>query len=166
VGTGAAALMAVRVLLDHGVQGGFPTASATCRQTDLPRAGWKERNIILLAFLVARQGLLTVRRAFPGVRIVTAAIDAMLTERAFPISAYHLAGTLGGDADYASRLEPSALETSIIDGDDGKKSQEARLDALRFSRELQDSPRLQPKERRAWVIEPGMGHIGDRYYLK
>lgn len=52
--------MAIRVLLDHGV---------------LPE------HIIFAAFVVAADGgIVTVRRAFPGVRIITGAIDAKLVE--------------------------------------------------------------------------------------
>lgn len=48
IGTGAAAMMAIRVLKDHGV---------------------REERIVFIALLVARQGGVRVlRRVFPGVR--------------------------------------------------------------------------------------------------
>ncbi|GAA5870816.1 hypothetical protein JCM8547_001715 [Rhodosporidiobolus lusitaniae] len=61
VGTGAAALMAVRVLLDHGV---------------------KEERIVLACILVAKiGGVWALKRAFPNVRIATSAADEGLEER-------------------------------------------------------------------------------------
>ncbi|KAH7106502.1 uridine kinase [Auriculariales sp. MPI-PUGE-AT-0066] len=91
IGTAAAAMMAIRVLLDHGVQ---------------------EDHIVFLTFIVARKGGVQIlRQAFPKVRIVCGAVDEGLRE---------------------SRLPPT---------------KEA------------------PKGRKIWAIEPGMGSIGDRYYL-
>lgn len=99
IGTGAAAFMAIRVLLDHGVQ---------------------EKHIIFVAFLAARTGgVAHLRRTFPEVCIVTGAVDDGLRE---------------------VWLDSSDPEE---DGQDG------------------DSIPVQ----KAWVIEPGMGQIGDRYYL-
>ncbi|KAF9542146.1 Uridine-cytidine kinase-like 1 [Mortierella hygrophila] len=57
VGTGAAGLMAIRVLLDHAVP---------------------EDRIVFLSFLAAPQGLHTISRAFPKVRIVTSYVDPVL----------------------------------------------------------------------------------------
>ncbi|EED79844.1 predicted protein [Postia placenta Mad-698-R] len=60
IGTGAAAFMAIRVLLDHGVP---------------------QDHIIFITFLVARCGGITVlQRAFPQVRIVSGAVDSSLRE--------------------------------------------------------------------------------------
>ncbi len=60
IGTGAAAFMAIRVLLDHGVQ---------------------QENIIFVTFVVAAAGGVRVlQRAFPGVRIVCGALDPVLRE--------------------------------------------------------------------------------------
>jgi uridine kinase len=60
IGTGATAMMAIRVLLDHGVSAG---------------------HIIFATFLVASGGgIITIQEAFPGVRVVTAAVDARLKE--------------------------------------------------------------------------------------
>ncbi|KAF8591140.1 armadillo/beta-catenin/plakoglobin [Ramaria rubella] len=54
----AAAMMAIRILLDHGV----------C-----------EKRIVFITFIVARNGGVSVlRQAFPGVRIVTGAVDNAL----------------------------------------------------------------------------------------
>lgn len=53
--------MAIRVLLDHGVQ---------------------QDHIIFVTFLVARQGgVVTLRKTFPHVKIVCSAVDDQLTER-------------------------------------------------------------------------------------
>ena len=60
IGTAAAAFMAIRVLLDHGVQ---------------------EDRIIFVTFLVAREGGVSVlKRAFPGVKIVCGAVDNEMEE--------------------------------------------------------------------------------------
>lgn len=61
IGTGAAALMAVRVLLDHGVP---------------------EENILLCTILVSKMGgVWALSKAFPRVRIVSSAADDGLEER-------------------------------------------------------------------------------------
>ena len=60
IGTGAAAFMAIRVLLDHGVP---------------------EENIIFVALIVAASGGMRVlQRAFPRVRVVCGAVDPVLRE--------------------------------------------------------------------------------------
>ncbi|KJA22917.1 hypothetical protein HYPSUDRAFT_163894 [Hypholoma sublateritium FD-334 SS-4] len=60
IGTAAAAFMAIRILLDHGVQ---------------------EDRIIFVTFLVACQGGVSVlKRAFPGVKIVCGAVDNEMEE--------------------------------------------------------------------------------------
>jgi len=92
IGTGAAALMAIRVLLDHGV---------------------REDHIIFLTFLISQKGGPNViMHAFPQIRIVTSAVDNNLKEM--------WVGTRDGN---------------------------------------------HHSQRRVWVITPGMGYIGDRYYL-
>ncbi len=60
--TGAAAMMAIRVLLDHSVE---------------------EHNIILVSLLMADQGVHNVAYAFPKVRIVTTAIDPDLSDNCY-----------------------------------------------------------------------------------
>jgi len=60
VATGAAAMMAIRVLLDH----------------DVPEA-----NIILVSLLMAESGVHTIAYAFPNVKIVTSAMDPEINER-------------------------------------------------------------------------------------
>lgn len=96
ISTGASAFMAVRTLLDHGVQ---------------------EDHIIFVTFLVARTGGIHVlQSAFPKVRIICGAIDSGLREAW--IEQYHSEG----------------------EGQHGNT-------------------------RKVWIVEPGMGQIGDRYYL-
>ncbi|KEP48634.1 uridine-cytidine kinase [Rhizoctonia solani 123E] len=90
IGTGAAALMAIRVLLDHGVT---------------------EDHIIFVTFLgVPRGGMAVIRKTFPGIRFVCGAVDDGLEER-------------------------------WLHNEDGTPG------------------------RRVWSITPGMGNIGDRYYM-
>ncbi|KAI0064778.1 armadillo/beta-catenin/plakoglobin [Artomyces pyxidatus] len=102
IGTGAAAFMAIRVLLDHGVQ---------------------QDHIIFVTFLVARSGgIELLRRTFPDVAIVTGAVDDGLRE---------------------VWLENVARDTNFTE-DDGFQNED---------------------QHKAWVVEPGMGQIGDRYYL-
>ncbi|KAK7135908.1 hypothetical protein R3I94_014545 [Phoxinus phoxinus] len=59
VSTGAAAMMAVRVLLDHDVQ---------------------EDKIVLLSLLMAELGVSSVAYAFPRVKIITTAVDKSLDD--------------------------------------------------------------------------------------
>lgn len=60
IGTGAAGFMAIRALLDHGVN---------------------PAHIIFVTFLVARSGgVAHLRRTFPDVKIVTGAVDDGLRE--------------------------------------------------------------------------------------
>lgn len=60
VATGAASMMAVRVLLDH----------------DVP-----EENIVLCSLLMAESGVHSVAYAFPRVRLVTTAVDPVVNEK-------------------------------------------------------------------------------------
>ncbi|KAI4904509.1 hypothetical protein NFI96_011559, partial [Prochilodus magdalenae] len=59
VSTGAAAMMAIRVLLDHDVQ---------------------EENILLVSLLMAELGVHSVAYAFPRVKIITTAVDKLLDD--------------------------------------------------------------------------------------
>uniref|UniRef100_A0A0W0EXS7 Uridine kinase n=1 Tax=Moniliophthora roreri TaxID=221103 RepID=A0A0W0EXS7_MONRR len=98
IGTGAAAFMSIRVLLDHGV---------------------KQDHIIFVTFLVARKGGISVlQRAFPDVKIVCGAVDDEMRE---------------------VRLErPIDEDGSVVNG---------------------------PRRKKAWVMEPGMGQIGQVFLL-
>ncbi|KAJ3783038.1 armadillo/beta-catenin/plakoglobin [Lentinula aff. detonsa] len=95
IGTGAAAFMSIRILLEHGV---------------------KQDHIIFVTFLVARTGgITTLRRAFPHVRIVCGIVDNEMRE-------------------------------GWLEGDRGEGNEDG-------------------VGRKIWVMNPGMGQIGDRYYL-
>jgi uridine kinase len=62
IGTGATAMMAVRILLDH----------------DVP-----EDHILFLTLIAAPQGLHTLAYAFPQVRIVTTSVDKKVNSNFF-----------------------------------------------------------------------------------
>ncbi|RDX57400.1 armadillo/beta-catenin/plakoglobin [Lentinus brumalis] len=112
IGTGAAAFMAIRVLLDHGVP---------------------QENIIFVTIIVAAcGGVRVLQRAFPKVRIICGAIDPVLRE------SWALWDTLPSP-------EPA-------DGDVRSPTAKTKAEA-------------EAEGRKVWVVEPGMGHIGDRYYL-
>lgn len=64
VATGAAAMMAIRVLLDH----------------DVP-----ESNIIIVSLLMAQSGVNSIAYAFPKVQIVTTAIDPEINDKFYVI---------------------------------------------------------------------------------
>ncbi|WVR09380.1 uridine kinase [Kwoniella sp. DSM 27419] len=159
MGTGAAALMAIRVLLDHGV---------------------KANNIIFLTYLITRPAIHSVQQAFPGVQLVTASIDPGLDEMHLSYNSNALViGQSAGEADFAIRdvseengQRPAeegndpmdALKTEKeLSSDKFKVPVHKGTEELKFSREhRRDSTAVSGK--RAWVISPGMGHIGDRYY--
>lgn len=64
VATGAAAIMAIRILLDH----------------DVP-----EENIMLVSLLMAEIGVHSIAYAFPSVKIVTSAIDPEINDKFYVI---------------------------------------------------------------------------------
>lgn len=133
--------MAIRVLLDHGVP---------------------ESNIIFLTFLIARRGHLSVHRAFPSIRIVTAAIDPGLHEMHFPLHGL-LLGEAAGEGDFGVRLigdeRPGGIGDDGDDEDEGEVNEkEEEMRRLKFSRTKRES--VSVTEKRAWVVSPGMGHIG------
>lgn len=83
VSTGAAALMAIRVLLDH----------------DVP-----EEQIFLLSLLMAEMGVHSVAYAFPRVRIITTAVDKEVNE------SFHIVPGIGNFGDrYFGTDAPSDL---------------------------------------------------------
>ncbi|XP_075772414.1 uridine-cytidine kinase-like 1 isoform X5 [Pelodiscus sinensis] len=82
VSTGAAAMMAVRVLLDHDVH---------------------EEKIFLLSLLMAEMGVHSVAYAFPRVRIITTAVDKRVSEE------FHIIPGIGNFGDrYFGTDAPSA----------------------------------------------------------
>jgi len=97
VATGAAAMMAIRVLLDHEV---------------------KEEDIILVSLLMAESGVHTIAYAFPNVKIVTSAIDAEINER------FHVLPGIGNFGDRYFGTEPKLANRfkQKANGDDSSKS--------------------------------------------
>ncbi|XP_052774214.1 uridine-cytidine kinase-like 1 isoform X2 [Mya arenaria] len=86
VATGAAAMMAIRVLLDH----------------DVP-----EENIILLSMLMGDSGVHSIAYAFPKVKLVTTAVDSEVNDK------FHIMPGIGNFGDRyfgtdfsADRVEP------------------------------------------------------------
>ena len=80
VATGAAAMMAIRVLLDHGVQ---------------------QENIILTSLLMAESGIHSVAYAYPKVKLVTTAVDNLLDDN------FHMVPGMGnfGDRYFGTETE-------------------------------------------------------------
>lgn len=72
VATGAAAMMAIRVLLDHGV---------------------KQKNILLTSLLMAMTGVHSVAYAYPEVKMVTTAVDNVLDDK------FHMVPGMGNFGD-------------------------------------------------------------------
>lgn len=82
VATGAAAMMAIRVLLDH----------------DVP-----EENILIVSLLMAESGVQTIAYAFPQVRIVTSAVDPEISEK------FYVLPGIGNFGDRYFGTEPSEV---------------------------------------------------------
>lgn len=80
VATGSAAMMAIRVLLDH----------------DVP-----ESNIFLVSLLMAESGVHSVAYAFPKVRIVTTAVDPEINDK------FYVLPGIGNFGDRYFGTEPS-----------------------------------------------------------
>merc|ERR1719220_1037451 len=72
VATGAAAMMAIRILLDHGV---------------------KQENILLTSLLMAETGIHTVAYAYPKVKLITTAVDKTLDKN------FHIVPGMGNFGD-------------------------------------------------------------------
>jgi len=84
VATGAAAMMAIRVLLDH----------------DVP-----EENINLVSLLMAESGVHTIAYAFPQVKIVTTAVDPEINDK------FHVLPGIGNFGDRYFGTEPTIAES-------------------------------------------------------
>jgi len=83
VATGAAAMMAIRVLLDH----------------DVP-----EENINLVSLLMAESGVHTIAYAFPHVKIITTAVDPEINDK------FHVLPGIGNFGDRYFGTEPKVLK--------------------------------------------------------
>ncbi|CAG7835798.1 unnamed protein product [Allacma fusca] len=79
VATGAAAMMAIRILLDH----------------DVP-----EENIMLLSLLMAQSGVHSIAYAFPKVKLVTTAVDPEINDK------FHVMPGIGNFGDRYFGTEP------------------------------------------------------------
>nr|XP_019044985.1 uridine kinase [Kwoniella bestiolae CBS 10118]OCF23915.1 uridine kinase [Kwoniella bestiolae CBS 10118] len=152
MGTGAAAMMAIRVLLDHGIQ---------------------PPNIIFLTYIITQPAIHSVHRAFPEVQIVTASIDPELSEMHIPYNANSLSlgeGAVGvGEADFATRTVSPVDDLHLHevgekpDPRDALKT-EKELSSNKFKVPVKETERLKFSrehksqsigEKRAWVISPG-----------
>ncbi|CEH18754.1 armadillo beta-catenin plakoglobin [Ceraceosorus bombacis] len=143
LGTGAAALMGVRVLLDHNV---------------------KEEHIIFVTLLAsARGGVHALHRAFPRVKIVVGGVDPDLKRRVVPapliVPEAHAVDpkAVRGRSPATSRLlrarsvAPRSAAFSSSTDSAWSADDEALTDAVHSTRVC-------------WSIEPGCGNMGDRYY--
>lgn len=151
--------MAIRVLLDHGIP---------------------EDHITFLAYLVSARAPSSVHRAFPHVRIVTAAIDQGLTEMHLPLTSRPM-GEAAGEADFGVRyVQDGHGDIEETGGDmrgEVKSEEELRADGGRegykvpvrkATEELKFSRRHRREsivtEKRAWVVSPGALHPLLRLY--
>ncbi|PBC32978.1 Uridine-cytidine kinase [Apis cerana cerana] len=83
VATGAAAIMAIRVLLDHDVA---------------------EENVLLVSLLMAESGVHSIAYAFPRVKIVTSALDPVINEK------FYVLPGIGNFGDRYFGTEPSSID--------------------------------------------------------
>ncbi|XP_028308376.1 uridine-cytidine kinase-like 1 isoform X4 [Gouania willdenowi] len=90
VSTGAAAMMAVRVLLDHDVQ---------------------EEKILLVSLLMAEMGVHSVAYAFPQVKIITTAVDKKVNDL------FHIIPGIGnfGDRYFGTDAPPDWSDEEMMD---------------------------------------------------
>ena len=133
-----------------------------------------ESNIIFLAYLISRHGLTSVRRAFPGVQVVTAAVDTELHEMHLPLNNL-IMGEAAGEADFAVQIVDDSLPPGpgdlpqhdapaedgteadrVLNGEeplDDFKLPVTRAEGLKFSRRKREDGHA--AEKRAWVVSPG-----------
>ncbi|KAF7996599.1 hypothetical protein HCN44_002245 [Aphidius gifuensis] len=86
VATGAAAMMAIRVLLDH----------------DVP-----EENILIVSLLMAESGVHSIAYAFPSVKIVTSALDPEINEK------FYVLPGIGNFGDRYFGTEPTVIANEL-----------------------------------------------------
>ncbi|KAJ1027019.1 hypothetical protein NDA18_003039 [Ustilago nuda] len=162
IGTGAAAFMAIRVLLDHSVP---------------------EDQIIFLTLLASSQGgIHALNRAFPRVRIVVAGVDPGLQKLRIPWSTVSSSAT--GIATKQDRTETRGhAQNAPVDEEDlspgFNKRENLHLLASppllsidgRFGsqneaekRQPQRQPHMAKGSRVVFAITPGCGSIGDRFW--
>ncbi|XP_043677479.1 uridine-cytidine kinase-like 1 isoform X1 [Vespula pensylvanica] len=83
VATGAAAMMAIRILLDHDVA---------------------EENVLLVSLLMAESGVHSIAYAFPKVKIVTSALDPEINNK------FYVLPGIGNFGDRYFGTEPSSID--------------------------------------------------------
>lgn len=108
---------------------------------------------------MSRHAVATLRRTFPGVRVVTAALDTGLSELKIAFQSLATPGGEGlSEGDFAARLvRAEAIEDiSPAPAPATHSGAGARRERRHDGKDV---------EKVAWVVTPGMGHIGDRYYL-
>lgn len=97
--------------------------------------GVPQANIIFVTFIVAAcGGVRVLQRAFPGVRIVCGAVDPVLRE------SWALWDITAPDAKDAAHETEEEEAVSTV----------------------QTKAEAEAEGRKVWVVEPGMGHIGER----
>lgn len=125
IGTAAAALMAVRILLDHGVP---------------------EENIILVVVLLSRAGgIHHLCKVFPKIKVLTSAVDDGLKELWIPNSDHegawraredeHLSSSSdGSEQEDESDMEEEDVQEEVVQGDNGssveRRAKHARIAGL------------------------------------
>lgn len=146
ISTGAAAIMAIRVMLDHGVQGEreglrWYRLGSLIALASIPTT---EHNIVFLTYLVAPQGLLAIYNAFPQVRIVAASKGHGIEEWTFA-----LPDTLPGQT--LSTQSPAG--EMVVDHVEQVNHLGQAFRQLQFNRRLSESQK--DKTKKAWIVVPG-----------
>lgn len=99
--------------------------------------GVPQANIIFVTFIVAAcGGVRVLQRAFPGVRIVCGAIDPVLRES-------------------WALWDVTAPEAHVKETKQHEKEEEEAVSTA------QTKADAEAEGRKVWVVEPGMGHIGE-----
>lgn len=156
IGTGAAAFMAIRVLLDHAVP---------------------QRQIIFVTLLASAQGgIHALNRAFPEVRIVVAGVDPGLQKLRIPLqSAFARSSTQSGDSPRRTERQPTD-EDDLVPGLNGfHLSSSSPMSEVRHTKALASTTARNTSAERqlsaaekgsrvVFAITPGCGSIGDRFW--
>ena len=135
IGTGAAAFMAIRVLLDHSVP---------------------EEQIIFVTLLAsAKGGVHALHRAFPKVRIVVAGVDPGLEKLRIPLNDRRASSV------QVSKSAPIHAVPSREGGDENESTPRLRQQR---QPSVTMSPSPGKDSRVVFAITPGCGSIGDRFW--
>ncbi|KDN38327.1 uridine kinase [Tilletiaria anomala UBC 951] len=172
IGTGAAAFMAIRVLLDHGVP--------------------QERIVFIALLASAKGGVHALAKAFPNVKVVVAGVDPGLRRTRVPVqrAATGSAPAASGGAGDTGRLRDVGLQAQVnmASQSDVPISDIASLSTLDLgSLHLQEGEQRVSKANHAgqgqapsesdpaepddgqrtrvcWALLPGAGNVGNRYW--